>query len=107
MSAPSKGFSSYVILGIWHIYTWLGLREHKMISYQQVSNVSRIETSNYDVFHLLDKNFHDAFANLHPHALFLEHVQKWQKFFLKKKALSMQFTQVIRRNVKVAFSWKV
>lgn len=29
------------------------------------------------ILYSLDKGFHDALANLHPHTLFLEHVQKW------------------------------
>ena len=67
-----------------------------------------IEASDYFVLYLLDKNFHDAFANLHPDTLFLEHVQKWQKSFLKKKkAFYLQFIQVTRRDLWVTSSLKV
>lgn len=62
-----------------------GPRRANTDSYQQVSKRHQESKLSMTKSHLLDENFHDAFANLHPHTFFLEHVQKWQKFFLKTK----------------------
>lgn len=91
-------------------YISLGLRIHKVILICNVSQGHQeSKLPSYSMLHLLDKNFHDAFANLHPHTLFLEHVQKWQKFFLKIiiKTVYMRSAQVTGRNLWVSFSLKV
>lgn len=69
-----------------------------------------IEASDYFVLYLLDKNFHDAFANLHPDTLFWNMSRNAEIFPLKQKkdqTLYLQFTQVTRRDLWSYFSLKV
>lgn len=42
-----------------------------------------IQYLNYWVKNILDEDLHDWFTHLHPHTIFLEHVQKGQKLLLQ------------------------